>query len=39
MPNLDTALPVAITNDDENGEDIAGPTVEAHVELAKTVSK
>ena len=39
MPNLDTALPVAITNDDEDGEDVAGPTVEARVELAKTVSK
>ena len=39
MPDLDAAPPVAITNNDEDGEDIAGPTVEDHIELAKTISK
>ena len=39
MPDPDAAPPVAITNDNEDGEDVAGPTVEAHVELAKTISK
>lgn len=39
MPDLEAAPPVAIPNDDEDGEDVAGPTVEARVELAKTISK
>ena len=26
-----------VANDDEDGEDVTGPTVEAHVELAKTI--
>ena len=37
MPDEEVVPPVAITNDDEDGEDVAGPTVEAHVELAKTI--
>ena len=37
MPDEEVALPVAVTNDDEDGEDVAGPTVEARVELAKTI--
>ena len=36
MPDEEVVLPVAITND-EDGEDVAGPTVEARVELAKTI--
>ena len=39
MPDLEAAPPVAVTNDDEDGEDVAGPTVEARVELAKTISE
>ena len=35
-PNFEAASPVTI-NEDEDGEGIAGPTVEAHVELAKTI--
>ena len=37
MPDEEVALPVAITNDDEDGEDVVGLTVEACVELAKTI--
>ena len=37
MPDEEVALPVAVTNDDEDGEDVAGPTVEACVELVKTI--
>ena len=37
MPDEEVVLPVAITNDDEDGEDVAGPTVEARVELVKTI--
>ena len=39
MPELEAAPPVATANDDKDGEDVAGPTVEARVELAKTISK
>jgi hypothetical protein len=39
VPDLEAAPPVAVTNDDEDGEDVAGPTVEARVELAKTISE
>ena len=38
-PNLRVALPAPVTDNDEDGEDVAGPTVEAHVEFAKTISK
>ena len=37
MPDLEAAPPVAVTKDDEDGEDVAGPTVEAHIELVKTI--
>ena len=37
MPDEEVVLPVAVTNDDEDGEDVAGPTVEAHVKLAKII--
>ena len=37
MPDEEVVPPVAITNDDEDGEDVAGPTVEARVELVKTI--
>ena len=37
MPDEEVAPPVAVANDDEDGEDVVGPTVEAHVELAKTI--
>ena len=37
MPDEEVALPVAVTNDDEDGEDVAGPTVEARVKLVKTI--
>ena len=39
MPELEAALPVVTADDDEDGEDVVGPTVEARVELAKTISK
>lgn len=38
--NLNIAPPVAAACDeDEDGEDITRPTVQAHVELVKTVGK
>ena len=38
--NLKVPPPVAVPGaDDEDGEDVSGPTVEVHVELAKTVGK
>ena len=37
MPDEEVALPVAVANDDEDGEDVAWPTVDTHVELAKTI--
>ena len=37
MPNKEAAPSVAVANDDEDGEDAAGYTVEAHVELVKTI--
>ena len=38
--NLAVPPPVAVPGaDDEDGEDVSGPTVEADVELAKTVGK
>ena len=37
MLDEDVAPPVAIANDDEDGKDVAGPTIEAHVKLAKTI--
>lgn len=36
-PDFEAASPVTVIDEDEDGEDIAGPTVEAHVELAKTI--
>ena len=39
MPELEAGPPVATADDDEDGEDVAGLTVEARVELAKTISK
>ena len=39
MPELEAAPPVATADDDEDGEDVVGPTVEARIELAKTISK
>ena len=38
-PNLGAVLPIPVTDNDGDGEEVAGPTVEAHVELAKTISK
>jgi hypothetical protein len=33
-------LPAAMaSDDDEDGEDVAGPTIEVHVELAKTIGE
>ena len=38
--NIEVAPPVVAASDDgENGEDVARPTIEAHVELVKTVGK
>ena len=38
--NLEVPPPVAVPGaNDEDGEDVSGPTVEAHVELSKTVGK
>ena len=38
--NIEVAPPVAAASDDEeDGEDVAGPIVEAHVKLVKTVGK
>ena len=37
MPDEEVVPPVAVANDDEDGEDVAGPTVEACVELVKTI--
>ena len=37
MPDKVVVPSVAVANDDEDGEDVAGPTVEARVELAKTI--
>lgn len=39
IPDIEAAPMVVIPNDDNNGEDVTGPTVEAHVELAKTIGK
>ena len=39
MPELEAAPPVATAKDDKDGEDVVGPTVEARIELAKTISK
>ena len=39
VPDLEAAPPVAVTKDNEDGEDVAGPTVEAHIELVKTISE
>ena len=36
-PNFEAALPVTVTDDDEDGGDIAGTSVEACVKLAKTI--
>ena len=36
VPDEEVALPVAVAND-EDEEDVAGPTVEACVKLAKTI--
>ena len=35
--NKEVVPSVAVANDDEDGEDAAGPTVEAHVKLTKTI--
>ena len=38
--NLNIVLHVAVAcEEDEDGEDVTGPTVQAHVELVKTVDK
>ena len=38
--NLDIAPHVTVAcEEDEDGEDVTGPTVQAHVELVKTVDK
>ena len=37
-PNPKSAPPASMASD-EDGEDAAGPTMEAHVELAKTVGE
>ena len=39
VPDLEAAPPVAVTKDNEDGEDVAGSTVEAHIKLAKTISE
>ena len=38
-PNVGDALPVSLLDNDEDGEDIDGPTVETHVKLMSTISK
>ena len=38
-PNLGAAPPIPVTDNNGDGEEVAVPTVEAHVKLAKTISK
>ena len=38
-PNLGAVLPIPVTDNNGDGEEVAVPTVEAHVKLAKTISK
>ena len=36
-PDFEAALPVTVTDDDEDGGDIAGTSVEACMKLVKTI--
>ena len=38
-PNLGAVPPIPVTDNDGDGEEVAGLTMEAHIELAKTISK
>ena len=38
-PNLRVLCPTPVTNDNEDGEDVTGPMVEAHFEFTKTIGK
>ena len=36
-PDFEPILPVAVTDVDKDGRDVAGTSVEAHVKLTKTI--
>ena len=38
-PNLGAVPPIPVTDNDGDGEEVTGLTVEAHIKLAKTISK
>ena len=38
-PNLGAVPPIPVTDNNGDGEEVTGPTMEAHIELEKTISK